>query len=36
MLDNSDLNNKQSQKYCPYCSSKMYKGMRCPNCHKPS
>jgi len=30
------LDNRQSQKYCPHCGGKMYKGMRCPNCHAAS
>ena len=32
-LDKSDLDNRQSQKYCGYCGCKMYVGFLCPNCH---
>ncbi len=35
-LDNSELDNRQSQKHCPYCGNKMYLGLRCGNCHKVS
>lgn len=34
--DNSELDNRTTQKYCPYCGSKMYSEFRCQNCHKVS